>query len=66
VQVAVANALMWVALDWLGRPLDWWLSVGAGDRVVFLGLSVAAGALVYFAVLLVLGLRPSKLGIRPH
>jgi putative peptidoglycan lipid II flippase len=66
VQVAVASGLMWAALDWLKRPLDWWLGVDAGDRVEFLGVSVAAGALVYFVVLLALGLRPSKLGIRPH
>ncbi len=65
-QVAVANVLMWAALDWLSRPLEWWLSVGVLERVEYLGINVVAGAGAYFIMLLALGLRPSKLGIRPH
>ena len=65
-QVIVANAVMWVALDWIQRPLSWWLEVGTVDRAIWLGVSVVAGVGAYAVVLLALGLRPSKLGIRPH
>ncbi len=66
VQVVAANALMWVVLEQLDRPLNWWLETSVYDRAGWLGVSVAAGAAVYLLVLLVFGLRPSKLGIRPH
>jgi putative peptidoglycan lipid II flippase len=65
-QVLVAIVLMWLAIDWLERPLSWWLDATAMDRVRWLAVSIAAGAGVYFVVLLALGLRPAKLGIRPH
>ena len=65
VQTAAANVAMWAVLDWLGRPLAWWLGVAGIDRVAWLAISVVAGAAVYFVVLLLLGLRPAKLGIRP-
>lgn len=65
-QALVANALMWAVLDGLGRPLSWWIAATVMERVAWLSLSIAAGAGVYFIVLFVLGLRPSKLGIRPH
>lgn len=66
VQAVAANGVMWGVLDRLERPLEWWLDVGVLDRVGWLGISVAAGAGAYGLILLVLGLRPSKLGIRPH
>jgi len=65
-QVAVANGLMWAALEYLARPLDWWLGVGRGDRVEYLGVCVVAGAIVYFVALVAMGLRPSRLGLRPN
>jgi putative peptidoglycan lipid II flippase len=65
-QVVAANALMGFVINELGRPLTWWLEVGSVDRITWLTVSIVAGAAVYFVVLLVLGLRPSKLGIRPH
>jgi putative peptidoglycan lipid II flippase len=65
-QVLAAIVLMWLAIDWLERPLVWWLDASVMDRVAWLAVSIAAGAGVYFGVLLLLGLRPSKLGIRPH
>ena len=61
-----ANVLMWVVIDQLHRPLSWWLEVSVMDRVWWLAVSIAAGAGVYFLTLLCTGLRPSKLGIRPH
>jgi putative peptidoglycan lipid II flippase len=66
IQAGAANAVMWGILDRLERPLGWWLEVGTPDRVGWLAISVVAGAAAYLLVLLVLGLRPSRLGIRPH
>jgi putative peptidoglycan lipid II flippase len=65
-QVLAANIAMWAVIAWLDRDLSWWLGVGNFDRISWLAVSIAAGAGVYFLVLVVLGLRPSKLGIRPH
>lgn len=63
-QVTVANACMWWLLSQLERPVEWWLVATLGDRTGWLLVNVAGGALVYAAVLLALGLRPSKLGMR--
>jgi putative peptidoglycan lipid II flippase len=65
-QVFAANALMWIVIQRLDRPLSWWLGATVMDRVSWLSVVITAGAGAYFLVLLVLGLRPSKLGIRPH
>ena len=66
VQVLVAIVLMWIVISRLERPLSWWLGATVADRVSWLTVSIVAGAGVYFVVLFALGLRPSKLGIRPH
>jgi putative peptidoglycan lipid II flippase len=66
VQALVANAVMTIALVYVERPLSWWLAVGVPDRSTWLGVSIVAGAAAYFLVLFGLGLRPSKLGLRPH
>ena len=60
-QVALANAAMWVILFWLRRPLVWWLAVDLATRATWLGLSVIAGGVGYVIVLVAFGLRPSKL-----
>lgn len=65
-QAAAANAIMWLVLDRLSRPVEWWLSATTFDRAGWLALSVGAGAAAYFIVLFALGLRPAGLGIRPH
>lgn len=64
-QVAVANGLMWATLEWLDRPASWWLEAGTSGRAGWLGITVVAGAVVYFAALVLLGLRRSALGMRP-
>jgi putative peptidoglycan lipid II flippase len=67
VQVVAANGVMWTVLAWLERPLeDWWLNVAAFDRVAWLAVSILTGAGVYGVVLFALGVRSSKLGIKPH
>ena len=65
-QVAAANLAMWAALAGLHRPLTWWLEVTVMERSWWLATTVVAGAVAYFVVLLVLGLRPSKLALRRH
>jgi putative peptidoglycan lipid II flippase len=65
-QVTLANAAMSLALVYLQRPLSWWLTAGVMGRVNWLSVSILAGAATYAVLLLALGLRPSKLGIRPH
>ena len=65
-RVAAANAVMWFVIDWLQRPLAWWLDVTVLERVGWLAAIIGAGAGAYFLALVMLGLRPSKLGIRPH
>jgi putative peptidoglycan lipid II flippase len=65
-QVLAANIAMWAVIAWLERDLSWWLGVGNFDRISWLAISIGAGAGAYFLVLVSLGLRPSKLGIRPH
>ena len=65
-RVLVANAAMCAVLYLLGRPLTWWLGVTLLDRVYWLTVSVAAGGLSYFVVLLVLGMRPSQFRLRAN
>ncbi|MDJ0905296.1 MAG: murein biosynthesis integral membrane protein MurJ [Woeseiaceae bacterium] len=66
VQVAVASIAMWLIVDRLQEPLSWWLDASVWGRVSSLVAIIGAGAGAYFLVLVVLGLRPSSLGIRPH
>ena len=56
-----ANAAMIIAIVWLHRPLDWWVGSGVFDRSIWLGVVVSISAAVYFAALLLLGLRPAQL-----
>jgi len=65
-QVVAANGAMWVILDQLHRPLDWWIDAGLWDRAGWLTVSIAAAAGIYFLVLLSLGLRAADLGMRPR
>ena len=63
-QVFAGNVAMWFVLDALYEPLQWWLGAGLATRAEHLAVSIAAGAGVYFVVLLVLGMRPSKLRLK--
>ncbi len=56
-----ANAAMTVVIVRMQRPLEWWIDAGFLHRSFRLGAVVAAGALVYFVALILLGLRPSQL-----
>lgn len=63
-QVVAAIIVMALCLVTMARPLEWWITANIMDRSLWLVVSVAAGVAVYFAVLLVLGLRPSNLRLR--
>ncbi len=63
-QVAAAVLAMTLCLVVMERPLVWWVAATVADRLIWLSASVAAGVAVYFAVLLLLGLRPSNLRLR--
>jgi putative peptidoglycan lipid II flippase len=56
-RVLIANAVMWFVLEQLHRPGAWWLDVAIHDRIGWLSVSIGASAAVYFAVLLILGMR---------
>jgi putative peptidoglycan lipid II flippase len=63
-QVVAAIFVMGACLVTMARPLDWWITANVMDRSIWLVVSVVAGGAVYFAVLLVLGLRPANLRLR--
>ncbi|MBI1732949.1 MAG: murein biosynthesis integral membrane protein MurJ [Gammaproteobacteria bacterium] len=54
-RIGMALAAMIAVLELLSVPMDAWLSWTAGDRILRLALSVAAGAVCYFAVLRITG-----------
>jgi putative peptidoglycan lipid II flippase len=60
----LANLAMAVSLVQLARPLGWWLETGPMSRSMWLALTIAVGAAVYFVSLLVLGVRPAQLRLR--
>ena len=66
VRVVAANAAMILCLLWLYRPLDWWISNSVLDRAGWLGLAVTAGVVAYFAVLFLVGVRPSAFRLHGH
>lgn len=59
-RVLVANTAMIAVLMWFERPVDWWLAGNTFERSLQLGIAITVGAIVYFAVLAVLGLRSSQ------
>ena len=55
---------MLVIIDWLNHPVAWWLGVDIFSRVAWLAVCVTGGAVVYFLVLLSLGMRPADFALR--
>ena len=64
VRFLLANAAMAVFLMQLARPLAWWLESGLMTRSVWLALTIAGGAIVYFLALLLVGMRPAQLRLK--
>jgi putative peptidoglycan lipid II flippase len=65
VQLLVATLAMAVVAHLLAGQVGGWLAGSAGDRVLGLAAIVGAGMALYFAVLYLLGVRPSGLRRRP-
>jgi putative peptidoglycan lipid II flippase len=61
VQIGVASVAMGALLWWLGGDLAGWIAAGALERAARLALCVVAGAVAYFGVLFLLGVRPAQL-----
>ena len=64
VQIASATVLMCAFLWWLAGDTARWIEMGAWQRVQWMSLLVAGGAVIYFGVLWLLGLRPADLRVR--
>ena len=60
-RLALAGGAMAAAIYWLARQATVWLNGPLWDRILWLGLIVAAGLAVYLLALLILGLRPRHL-----
>jgi putative peptidoglycan lipid II flippase len=56
-RIVIASAVMAALLAWLGGDLAFWLSSGALVRILRLSGLIVAGAVVYFGVLWLLGVR---------
>ena len=65
IRIAIAVAVMSVCLVTLDQPVNVWFAWGVWERVLHLSLLVSAGAASYFVSLLVLGLRPQQMLLRP-
>ncbi len=63
-QVLLGVALMATLLILLKPPTSAWLAAGGWVRIAWLAVAVGGSALVYFATLLAVGLRPSALRLR--
>jgi putative peptidoglycan lipid II flippase len=63
-RVLVASGTMIVVLWALHRTSAWWIDAALGERVVWLAVSVGAGAGAYFVALFVLGMRPAQFRVR--
>lgn len=60
-RLAAANLAMVACLEYIERPLAWWLDADVLTRVLRVAVEIGLGAGIYFLVLLLLGLRPAAL-----
>jgi putative peptidoglycan lipid II flippase len=63
-RVALASGAMYMVLNELHRPLEWWLAVHFTGRIGWLALTIAAAVSIYFLALLVTGARLSQFRLR--
>lgn len=63
-QVGAGIVVMTLCLFAMERSLDWWIAASVFDRLVWLTATIVAAMVLYFVVLLLLGLRPSNLRLR--
>lgn len=65
-RVAVAVLVMSVVLIWLGHIPEDWYQWGLGERIWRLVLLVVSGGISYGLVLVILGVRPHQLLLKPQ
>ena len=65
-QAVAATLVMGSVVNWLNRPLAWWIDSGAWSRAGWLTVTIVTGAGIYALVLGSLGLRFASLGMRPR
>ena len=63
-RIALATMLMGAVLYQLQHPLQWWIAAAFAERLLWLAISVAAGASTYFVALAVLGARLSQFRLK--
>lgn len=63
-RIALATMLMGAVLYQLQRPLQWWIAAAFAERLLWLAISIAAGASTYFVALAVLGARLSQFRLK--
>jgi putative peptidoglycan lipid II flippase len=61
IRVLIAIVAMVICLEYLNRPLEWWLPASITARALWLMTIVSAGAVVFFVTLFVAGIRFSQL-----
>ena len=61
VRVAIAIGAMVICLEYLDRPLEWWLLASTVERALWLMTVVVTGAGVFFVTLFAVGIRLSQL-----
>ena len=65
-RIVIASSAMAALLAWLGGDLAFWLESGSLARVLRLSGLIAAGIVVYFGVLWLLGVRAGQFRLQPH
>lgn len=63
-RVALACSVMVLALNKMGRPLDWWITSTIYERCGTLALTIVTGVVAYAITLLATGLRFGQLRLR--
>lgn len=64
-RVAISVAALIAVLLWLNQPAVWWFGQDLVTRVSKLCALVVSGAVAYFVALVLLGLRPTQMLLRP-
>jgi putative peptidoglycan lipid II flippase len=64
-RIVIATSVMGALLAWLGGDLAFWLASGTLVRVLRLSGLIAAGVVVYFGVLWLLGVRAGQFRLQP-
>lgn len=65
-RIAIAVTLMCASLLWLDKPVELWYQQGLWQRVADLSVMVVCAVVTYFVALLLLGVRPHQLLLRPN